>query len=285
MQELLFYVVFISQILLISYYYPKQVSNRINYVLTNFPPEQYPKLYPKSMDYQKLVLRIYQLLNTVIVIVGCGMVYWYSQLPVELGEKYDQAEQLPLIYGMVQFIPLMYLEFAGRKQFKLMRSVNENTTRKADLAPRNLFSFISPLPLIIAASLYFGSIVLDLYVNNFQFTEDVVIKAISLTLCNGLFICIVMINLSGKRLDPHQASQDRTKQIELSIKSMVFISILASVFFIVITVVQAYDADYINIYINSFYFQLLAVFGFGSMLHSQSLKDMNFDVYKKEVTA
>jgi hypothetical protein len=236
------------------------------------------------MDYQKQVLGIYQFLNTVILVLGCGLVYWYSQLPAELGEKYDQAEQLPLMFGMVQFIPLMYLEFAGRKQFKLMRSVNENTTRKADLAPRNLFSFISPLPLIIAASLYFGYIMFDLYINNFQFTEDVIIKTISLTLCNALFIGITVMNLSGKRLDPYQASQDRSKQIGLSIKSMVFTSILASIFFIVITLVKAYDADFINIYINSFYFQLLAFFGYGTLLRSQSLKDMNFDVYKKEVT-
>ena len=44
--HILFYALFLSQIILISYYYPKQIIKRIDGVLKNYPPEDYPKLYP-----------------------------------------------------------------------------------------------------------------------------------------------------------------------------------------------------------------------------------------------
>ena len=41
-----FYTVFLSQIFLVSIYYPGKLCRRIEYVRTNFPPARYPKLYP-----------------------------------------------------------------------------------------------------------------------------------------------------------------------------------------------------------------------------------------------
>ena len=45
-----FYLVFSSQILLLSFYVPRRVVGRLRYVVETYPPETHPKLYPVSMD-------------------------------------------------------------------------------------------------------------------------------------------------------------------------------------------------------------------------------------------
>ena len=40
----LFYIVFLGQILLISYYFPRKLLERMQYVLETYPPAAYPKL-------------------------------------------------------------------------------------------------------------------------------------------------------------------------------------------------------------------------------------------------
>ncbi len=46
----LFYVAFLSQIFLMSYYFPNKLLARMRHVLTTYPPAAYPKLYPKPIE-------------------------------------------------------------------------------------------------------------------------------------------------------------------------------------------------------------------------------------------
>ncbi len=138
-------------------------------------------------------------------------------------------------------------------------------------------------PLVsIAIILFLSFILFVLYVNQFEWTFDVIVTTTTLCLCNMLFIGITHFNLSGKRLDPHQANSDRTKQISFSIKSMVFISIFASLFLIATVAMETYDWERLEILINSLYFQGIAFLGIGSMLRTIQIKDIDFTVYKKD---
>ena len=72
---LAYYAIFLSQILLISVYYPSQVRRRVLHVLDHYPPQQYPKLYPDPLDvYAELArrtrLRTYKLANFAIAAMG-----------------------------------------------------------------------------------------------------------------------------------------------------------------------------------------------------------------------
>jgi hypothetical protein len=50
----LFYIAFVSQIYLLSYYFPQKLLARMRHVLASYPPETYPKLYPRPIeDYKK----------------------------------------------------------------------------------------------------------------------------------------------------------------------------------------------------------------------------------------
>ncbi len=41
-----FYAVVLSQVLLLSFYLPRMIHNRVRQVIKEHPPSEYPKLYP-----------------------------------------------------------------------------------------------------------------------------------------------------------------------------------------------------------------------------------------------
>lgn len=280
--NILFYVLFLSQILLISYYYPKQIINRIEGVLKKYPPELYPKLYPESVDKVIASKTRYQLLNQIIMMVGFALMIGYALMSNDYDDKQKHAEGLPLMFGMVQFIPFMLLEISGCRQFRLMRKANSKTSRSADLTPRRLFDYVSPLSVVAAIASLAGYIFFDLYINDFTFTSDIIIKFITLVMVHALFIALAVWHLTGKRLDPHQATKDRTNQTEFSLQSMIAVSIFLSLFLMANSAVDVYQLGYLEIIINTIYFQVIAFFGIGNMLKTIRIDNINFDVYKAD---
>jgi hypothetical protein len=280
--NILFYALFLSQIILISYYYPKQIFNRIEGVLKKFPPEDYPKLYPESTEKVIAAKARYKLLNQIIFFAGLALMGVYALMSTEYDSNQKFAESLPLMFGMVQFIPFMLLEISGCRQFKLMRKANISTSRSAGLAPRKLFDYVSPIAVISAIVLVLAYILFDLYVNDFIFTHDIMIKILALSLVHALFIGLTIWHLTGKRLDPYQAVKDRSQQTEFSLQSMVSVSMFLSLFLIANSAVDFYQLGYLEIIINSIYFQVIAFLGIGGMLKTIRLDNINFDVYKAD---
>jgi hypothetical protein len=280
--NILFYALFLSQIILISYYYPKQIINRIDGVLKKFPPEDYPKLYPESTEKVIAAKIRYKFLNQIILIIGLILMGVHALISTDYDSNQKFAEGLPLMFGMVQFIPFMLLEISGCRQFKLMRKANRSTSRSAGLAPRKLFDYVSPVAVISAVVLVLAYILFDLYVNDFIFTHDIMIKILTLSLVHALFIGLTIWHLTGKRLDPYQAIKDRSQQTEFSLQSMVSVSMFLSLFLIANSAVDFYQLGYLEIIINSIYFQVIAFLGIGGMLKTIRLDNINFDVYKAD---
>jgi len=185
----------------------------------------------------------------------------------------------------VQFIPFMLLEISGFRQFKLMRKANKRTSRTADLTPRRLFDYVSPLQVISAVVLLFTFTYFELYINEFTITSDFIIMMIALCLTHALFIGLAIWQLTGRRLDPHQATKDRSNQTQLSLQSMVAVSIFMSIFLIANSAVDAYQLGYLEIIINCVYFQVIAFLGIGNMLKTVRIDNIDFEVYRADVVS
>src|SRR5689334_17022466 len=69
-ETILFCFMFLSQVLLISWFYPRRVINRRRYVLQNFPPSTHPRLYPQPIEYYERALRKFARLNRAILVAG-----------------------------------------------------------------------------------------------------------------------------------------------------------------------------------------------------------------------
>ena len=67
-------------------------------------------------------------------------------------------------------------------------------------------------------------------------------------------------------------------------KSLVFISIAMSVFFMTTAAGDAFDLDSFEPSIASLYFQLIVWISLGPMLRTIRIDDINFEVYKENVS-
>ena len=282
--NILFYIIFLGQIFLISYYFPKKITLRVNDLLEKFPASEYPKLYPQSVEKVVKGQITFKLLNQIILVVGLALLFAYGLMSADYDDNQKHAEGLPIFYGMLQFFPYMLMEISGFKQFKLMKKSDQRTSRIADLQPRRLFDFISPLLLFCAVALCIAYFLFDLYIHDFAFNMEMIPRFIAITLCNLLFVGLTLRNLYGKKLDPFQANKDRLRQIGFATRSMAKISIIASLFFMITAAVEVFNLEHFEVIFNSLYFQVIAFFGLGSTLQAMNLEEIDFEVYKEANT-
>ena len=194
-----FHFVFLSQILVISYFVPARIYSRMKYVFDTYPPSEYPKLYPNSVTHYEEARRSYRNMNAITLVAGLLIL---SALFVNPHDN-DLGNTISVGYYFVQFIPLMLLEFSSFKELKLMRQANSRTTRKAELQPRNLFDFISPVFFGIAVITYIAFVLVILYIRQFDYEWfGGYINIAGITAMNALFAGIVLWNMYGKKLNP-----------------------------------------------------------------------------------
>ena len=280
--SILIFAAVLSQIWLLSYFYPKQVTRRIDYVLEHCPKETYPKLYPVSVDTIKLIKNSYLALNYLCIAVGLWLIYYFAILPEHPTENLNLLDDLPLLYGILQYLPVLLLEVVCYKQLKLMRELNKKRSRKAELQPRQVFNYIRPGYLVSAVIVYLGYIVFELYINDFSLLSDASIKIATVTGVNLLFISLAARNIYGKKQDPFQSAEDRHKQIKFTVHSFAYISIFMTLFLMAHSWVNANDHQYAEILINSLYFQVIALFSLGVLLSRFKIEEIDFDVYKAD---
>ena len=107
-ENILFYPIFLSQILLISYYYPKKIISRMKFVLETYPPEQYPKLYVKPMGFYKHVVKTFKIANQIILAIGIVGIIGLGYL--DMSHEGSIAEVIPIIYFMIQILPVFHFQ-------------------------------------------------------------------------------------------------------------------------------------------------------------------------------
>lgn len=278
--NILFYPVFLCQIFLISFYYPTEIFNRLDEVFNKYPSDEYPRLYVKSPESYTKKLQKFKVINHLILIVGILLL-----VTIGIGDYLTEGsinQNIPFLYFIIQVLPFMILEYSGFAYFKLMRKADLRTTRRAELNPRRLFNFISPAVLGFAIFLIISCILIFYSMYQFQFhpTNATFIITITLILSNVLYGGVIYWNIYGKKLNPYQASKDRMNHIEVTVKSLVFMSIVASLFLIINGVVENYHLEYLESTIMSIYLQLIIFIGLGAALRSLRLENIDFEVYR-----
>ena len=278
--EQIFYIAFLSQILLISYYYPKRILSRIDYVFEHCPADKYAKLYPKGYEKTLEGKILFKLINIIILMIGF-VIFVSAVIANQKGNiELKDMDFYPLAYGMLQVLPFLMLELSAFKQFKLMRNLNNHSKRQAELSPRNLFNYISPLRLFSTAIIFSACIFTMFSLNDFKMSEDIAVLIGSMLLCNGLFVGLGYVLLNGKKLDPHQSAADRHKMITAAFHSYTAASMLVSIFFIINRFVSHYYLSDWEPLLNSLYWQSMVLLSTGAMLKVTKLEDVNYEVYR-----
>ena len=163
-----------------------------------------------------------------------------------------------------------------------MRKANSRATRRAELQPRRLFDFVSPALLALAALVYVAFIVLIIYIDQFEFSWfGGYWNIVGTTAINLVFAGVVIWKMYGKKLDPHQAYEDRIRHIEVTVKTLLLISIVATLFLAITIVLASLDLRNFEPIAVSLYLQLIVVLG----LRNYRIDNIDFEVYKEEPLA
>ncbi len=273
----LLYAVFISQIFIISYFLPLKLKMRADKIMTNYPPEKYPKLYPLS--YAEIVSKIHQLMLLTYAGLGIGILIVMHGLYFQTDEMLGwDSQSVIMIFYIIQVIPLAFLALFGERYFKKMRSVNKTSIRTALLAPRSLTSYASKRLIGLAIIVYILFVILVAVISRYPFDGFAgYINVFGVTLLNGFFALIIFKYVYGKKIDPHQSDEDRFKQVSRVVKLMLFSSIAATLSISIHFLLSAFDLRHLNDVVASIYYQLIML-----VMIMTSIKDNeNFEVYKE----
>lgn len=272
------YAAFLIQVLAISVYFPRKFLNQVRYVIEAYPPSSYPKLYPVPVHVVERGMRIYRLMNVIVVLVGLAILGFGVYSPGEDLLNWD-SQTVIAVYFVLQVTPLLLASIGELKYFALMRKAALSTTRKAELRPRRLFDFISPAFVGAAILTYVAFVSLVLYFRYDPFPGFGGAWNIVYVTVLNLFVAGTIAHLlSRKRIDPHQANDDRLRQIELLVKSTVFVSVAVTVFLSITLVLSALDLrNYISI-LMCLYLVVIITAAF----HALRLDSADFEVYRGE---
>ena len=270
LEQNLFSIVFLSQIVLVSIFIPSRIVKRMSFVFETYPPATHPLLYPKPLAHYIARRKSYVIANYVIAGVG------FSALVVSMLEPRGRA----ILNGLaVQISPLIWIEASIRNELKLMRSVNPRTTRTAELNPRKLFDVLTPALFWTTALAYIGFWVFIAWFRQFGypwfggFQNNFIITGL-----NVFFAAILLWYMYGKKLNPHQSEDDRMRIIRSVATVMCLVSIAVTLYAVVTIFLSAEDARAFQPFARSVYFQVVILIS----VQTYRVDLLDFDVYRGE---
>ena len=284
---LILYLAFLGQIFLLSYYYPSRFIKRTRYVLETYPPAEYPKLYPNSFGYDAKAdytsgLTTYKILNGFAILVGLGLLGWaiftgYTPSPTG-GE-----EVLIVIYLFIQSIPHIKTEVAAYQHRKAMHYFDKSTTRVADLTPRKLFDFVSPVAVYLAATLFISWLVFFIATEGpiTEWQDNIYISMAVLLSVHIGYVIAIKRTIYSKKLDPHQATKDQLTAIETRIKMYVYSIIFLNLFMLVNTAIEVSGYEILDPIATTLYFQVLIATIMELLFRTQKIEAIDFEVYRE----
>ena len=110
--QILFSIVLLSQVLLISLVFPRQVLERVRYVVKNYPPERYPRLYPTDLDQAERAQNWYRNANAAVLFIGLAFVGYTLYAPGQQLLSF-RMKTLVMLYFLLQFAPMAIAATSG----------------------------------------------------------------------------------------------------------------------------------------------------------------------------
>ncbi len=274
-------IIFLSQILIISLYFPRKFLDRINYVIKTYPQADYPKLYPNSSENYVLKRYNLQIFNYCILAIGITI------LSIDLiFDQFNNKQSMLIscLYFFLQMSPFAIMEFSSFSYSKLMRKSDSRATRKASLRPRQLTDFVSIKLFGLAVFMLVTYIAFDLYLYHFYTgRQDKTIQSILIFLAgNVLFVVIAIWNMYGKKLNPYQADKDRMSQVKVTVSSLVYLSIATSIFNILIAAIDQFELRDILPYFTTSFLVIIGFMSLNCTLKTVPIENIDFDVYKTD---
>ncbi|GAB4201492.1 MAG: hypothetical protein Tsb002_38100 [Wenzhouxiangellaceae bacterium] len=286
--DVIFFLVFASQIVVISVLICGRLLRRIRRLLEQYPATEYPRLYPRPQAEYWVRYALLRFYNRAVIVLGVGLLV-ALMLWIDHGSFADDgaiSEFWPVFYAALQIVPILYLSHFEMKHTRLIRQYDPRRQRSASLQPRRLFDFVSPLLFSGAVLLMMATIAFDFYAHDFivDIRHDSLQRTISLLIANLYMAGWGWWMLRGSRTDPHLATHDRYRLIAVQLHSMVMVSIVISLLFITEVIDDLYSLDAFEASLISVFFQTVVYLGVGVVMKQFRLEDIDFSGYRDDAS-
>lgn len=263
--NILFYFVFLGQILLISAFVPSRVTRRLRQILDAVPASTDPQLFPRPLSAYRTGLAIFTWSNHVLLLAGLVLVVIVYKLH---GTQTSIPESLPAFFGGTQFLPMLLMDLFSFNLFRRLRELHPVKQRSASLAPRRLFAFVPSWLLALALAMMAIAVLADLYLHGFVLDNQTLARNLTMLVTNGLLALLGWWKLRGRSLTPHANPEARHRSIAAQLTVLALISIAFSTYMLLHAVNAAFGLQNFDAIVMSLYFQTAMAVSITITLHT-----------------
>lgn len=285
-ETILFCVVFLSQVLLISWLFPGRVISRTRYVLQNFPPSTHPKAYPQPIEVYERWLRNITRLKLLIVVAGLliiglilGTLIGWDWWIFASSRKENWGKAIVVPFFLVQFVAgVGYMNISAGRFLQVMKKIPLPRVRTAELHRRRLSDFVPPVMLTVAAltNAAFIAFVLYSYLRLELPWFKVVVSITSVALTLLAFSVTVGIALHAPKIDPYQAHQDRHKAIKVVAQQALVYCTAFPLLFAALLTIKSFEPVMTSLFVQGLALALLWP------AYRYRVDEIDFDVYRQD---
>jgi hypothetical protein len=254
--NILFYIVFLAQVLLISAIVPYLVGRRLRRILDAFPATTQSQMYPRPLSTYRTGLIVFAWFNRLLLLTGLVLLVilyrWY-------GTDTAIPESWPAFFGGVQFLPMLVMDLFCLNLFRRLREIQPVKKRSASLAPRHLAQFLPRWLLALAVAMMVAAVLTDLSLHGFVLDARTLTRNLTVLATNGLLALLGWHKLRGRSVAPQRNPQARNRSIGAQLTVLAIISIAFSIYMLLHaanTVLGLHNFDAI---VMSLYFQTAMV--------------------------
>jgi len=269
------YLAIISQILTISVIFANKWYRKKLFLLTKYPPVDYPNLYvqPSTVELNRLQIR--KLIDRTITFLSLSVVLFFYLTKTDL----EMVASSILIIAAVQLTPWFLSRYWDKENNSLMAKNFPSSKRKSSFTQRKITDFVTPSKLALAALSYGLTLVFTLYIYVEQLWLDNSNKALLLILLNTVMasylVWLLFNSLYGKKKDNFINSDDRLKLIADKCQTLTSYLIMYSVFIMGICFFRTFDLNQLYVFVmTGIFIQVIFALSFTNSANR------NYDVYK-----
>lgn len=263
----LFYLVFLSQILLISYLVPRVMLSQAGKVLKTCTAEARPDLYTDPLTSYQPGRSTFKWANRAIIVLGLMLLVIVYELHGSDGHT-KISDLWPAAYGLLQFVPTIVMQKFNAGVTRRLREIAPIKQRKAELRPRRLFDFASPALFTVALAMMIAAMVLDLYVHDFAINGRTLARDLTILIANGLLVLVGWWKLHGRNRTPHYDPVKRGRNISGQLTVLFLCSVAFSIYVLFQSITYAVGQHDLDAIVTSLYFQVIMAFSIGFTLRT-----------------
>lgn len=250
--NLLFYIVFVGQVLLISAVIPFGAGRRLRTILQTFPATAHPQLYPRQASTYRTGLAIFAWTNHLLLLAGLALM---AILHARHGTETSIHRSWPAFYGAAQCMPMLVMDVFCLGLFRRLRELDPMSQDSATTAPHRRSDFVPTWLLALAVAMVATTVLADLTLHGFDLDRETLSRNLTLLATNAMLALLGWWKLRGLGRSRHPSPAARDRAIAAQLTVFAVISIAFSAYLLLHAANAAFGLQHFEAILMSLYVQ------------------------------